>query len=275
MGAITALAAILFGVAALFFTPPKTSSPLPPQGGSGIEWTIPGWFNYVLAATIVGAVAVYALWIYFRIKGDAEERRLAARQFEQERDELSSALENLRERMALPSLVELNRIMLDRYHQIATDQADQSFKSSRRAMAIGYASLVVALLAVLVLPGLETKVAAAGLGTVAATLSGFLSRTYLRVYDRSLEQLNNYFNQPLVNSYYLTAERLIQEYSGSSKDGLIDEFVKHVLANAGTFEREPGETRSASAPASRLRRRGKPAGQVIDVGRADKVLADE
>jgi hypothetical protein len=275
VAAIVAAVSVVFAAFALYdtFTSATAGNPRvrPSQANPAVEWTVPSWLNYVLAAAVVAAVALYAFWIYFRIRGAAEERRLAARQFEQER----AALENLRERMALPSLVELNRIMLDRYHQIATDQADQSFKSSRRAMAIGYTSLIVAFVAVPLLPGVGTKVAVAGLGAVGATLSGFLSRTYLRVYDRSLDQLNNYFNQPLVNSYYLTAERLIQAYSESSGNELVKEFVRNVLTNAMTFGRDSGQERAGLAPAPGARRGGKPAAKVIDVDRKDKAVADE
>jgi len=158
-----------------------------------------------------------------------------------------SAIERLREKMALPSLIELNRLMLDQYHEIATDQAEKSFWSSQRAMWTGFGLLLASVGSALLIGPNETKFAVTSLGLASAALAGFLGRTYLRVYDSSLEQLNRYFNQPLLNSYYLTAERLVADYSNDNRDQMINEIVRHLLHTTDLI----GQSSDSSRPARR------------------------
>jgi hypothetical protein len=74
------------------------------------------------------------------------------------------------------------------------------------------------------------KAAAAGLAAIAAAIAGFIARTYLRIYERTLSQLNYYFEQPLVTSYVLTAERLIDKMSQERRDDAVEKVIEQLLA---------------------------------------------
>ena len=68
---------------------------------------------------------------------------------------------------------------------------------------------------------------------IGSVVAGFISNTYLRVYERTLVQLNFYFQQPLVTSYVLTAERLADKMTGSQRDDAQKQIIDRVLATIG------------------------------------------
>lgn len=162
-----------------------------------------------------------------------------------QREEVEKTLKRLRERMSLPSLVELNRLMLTEYHSIATNQAQKSFKSSQRAMLGGFTWLIACFTAVMFIDSLYGRIIAAAMAPVGSVLAAFLSRTYLFVYDRALAQLSHYYSQPLLNSYYLAAERLTNEMSPEARDKLLGEVVEQLLGVAGSLSEGPGRAGAA------------------------------
>ena len=60
--------------------------------------------------------------------------------------------------------------------------------------------------------------------------SAYLSRTYLLLYRESISQLNRYFDQPVLNSFYLTAERLTAgldvEHAQAVRQQIIDQVLE-------------------------------------------------
>jgi hypothetical protein len=226
----------------------------PPEGAKFPD-TPPFDFNMPPAAWIIlsvfggiGTLCGLAI-LYLRQRQRAFEFRENLSIYKREAEALESAVDKLRDQMLLPSLMNLNRILLDQYHRIATDQAESSFKSSKRAMWCGFAWLLMCFTAAILIPA--TKEAQLLVGTLAATggaLSGFLGRTYIRVYERSLQQLNRYFEQPLVNSYLLSAERIVGEMD-EGQDEAYKEILRRLLSldnsdRAGAKRVEP----SAGAP---------------------------
>jgi hypothetical protein len=99
--------------------------------------------------------------------------------------------------------LDLNQTQIDEYHRIATDQADRSFRSSQRAMALGLLVIVGCFAAGLYFTNGQPKVFVGAIAGVAAALSAFLNRTYLQMYGQTLSQLNRYFEQPVLTGYYL------------------------------------------------------------------------
>jgi len=169
-----------------------------------------------------------AIGFYWRTKHlDARIAQENARQ-----REVAKTLMRLRDRMSLPSLVELNRLTLTQYHLIATDQAQKSFRSSQRAMLIGFIWLIACFTAVVLNRSLHGQIIAATMAPVGSILAGFLGRTYLFVYEQALVQLRQYYNQPLLDSYYLAAERLASEMSHEARDRLSENAVEQLLAVA-------------------------------------------
>jgi len=156
----------------------------------------------------------------------------------------------------LPELLEFNERQMHVYQELSLTQARSSYRRSQFAFLVGLA-LVVGAVAVSFSDNTATRIAAGGVAALGGAFSAYLSATYLRVYERTLDQLNFYYRQPLVNSYLLTAERLADNMSGEKRQAAYDELLREVLACARTPEPEPAEPsvpRSA-APVRRSRKR--------------------
>jgi len=194
---------------------------------------VPRWF-LVAVLIILGLLLIAAFWYGYRsYKWKQDEYEAAKRAREREEAAFVSAVERLRDQMALPSLINLNRLLLDSYHGIATDQAESSFRSSRRAMWCGFVWLLICFSAAVFLPaGTRTQLLLGSLAVTGGALSAFLGRTYIRVYERSLQQLNRYFDQPLLNSYLLSAERIICEMEKSNRDSAYQRVLEQLLESS-------------------------------------------
>ncbi|MFE1878026.1 hypothetical protein ACFW9N_45555 [Streptomyces sp. NPDC059496] len=210
-GAIT-LAALIVLAPGYVSTTSKNSS-LP-------DWALP---VITISGLILMGAAVTATIL-------RDQRKAAAQRKDAQR--LDSAADDLRERMELASLVNFNRILLDQYHGIATKQANKSFYSSVGAMILGLAVLVVAFFASMQFNALGERVFIGSLTLLSTVFVGYIGKTFMAVYDRSLQQLNQYFNQPVMNQYFLSAERIVDRLDDETKNELLAEIVRDVLATA-------------------------------------------
>ncbi|MEW1639498.1 hypothetical protein AB0469_36260 [Streptomyces sp. NPDC093801] len=192
-------------------------------------------FNLVLAGFAI-VVAIVKEWF------KAADRR-------EERDRLENAAEHLKEKASLASLVNLNRMLLERYHGIATKQANKAFYSRIGAMLVGLAVLVVAFGASMRFTATGERLFIGSLAVVSTAFVGYLSKTFLAVYDRSLQQLNQYFNQPVLNQYFLSAERIVDQLEPPMRAELLAQIAKDVLATGKKMH-------EASATTSPARRTG-------------------
>jgi hypothetical protein len=226
-GILAAIGAVILLLGAVFAIP-KKGSQAPVIDSSSINITA----DFVVFA-ISGLIIVCGLLAtgsYWRAKTAAAH--IAEDNARRQREEVAKTLKRLRERMSLPSLVELNRLMLSEYHTIATDQAQRSFRSSQRAMLGGFTWLIACFTAVIFAGSLDGRIIAATMAPVGSALAAFLGRTYIFVYERALAQLSQYYSQPLLNSYYLAAERMTSEMSPEARDRLIGSVVEQLLAAA-------------------------------------------
>jgi len=246
-GGFTVLAAIVATLIS-FFTA-ATSKRSTASSGKAIHFTPT---DMVILSVIVGVI-VFAiiLTVAFYWRSKVQDTQAQQEEERRQREEVERSLERLRDRMSLPGLIELNRLMLTEYHSIATIQAQKSFKSGQRAMLAGFTWLIICFTAVIVINSLNGKIVAAALAPVGSILAGFLGRTYLFVYERSLVQLNQYYNQPLLNSYYLAAERLTTEMSADAKDKMLEKVVDQLLSTAESLNE--GAARNVATVAKRRR----------------------
>lgn len=189
---------------------------------------------YLLVAS-VGAMTIGAVffgWGYYtmtvkRAQFLARQRLTLSQNVDRAFDEVS------RDAMSLPSLLKLNRELMEQYHEITKTQAEDSYFFGKLASAAGMGVLVAGALVAIVTPDSTTKVVAGGLAAIGTALSGYVSRTFLTTYRSALVQLNWYFEQPLVNSYLLTAERLTARMSRGSRDAIYERIIEEVLACVG------------------------------------------
>ncbi|MGW6684942.1 TRADD-N-associated membrane domain-containing protein [[Kitasatospora] papulosa] len=119
--------------------------------------------------------------------------------------------------LGLPQLWKTTHLRLEYYHDIATGQAKKSFALAQVSMVIGFALVVLFVILALVASTTAGAIVAGGLGTVSAALSAYISRTFIRSQESAATHLRSYFDEPLVLSRYLAAERLIAD-GGLSQD---------------------------------------------------------
>jgi hypothetical protein len=81
-----------------------------------------------------------------------------------------------------------------------------------------------------VVPNTTNKIAIASLTALGGALSGCISRTFLRVYERTLLQLNFFFQVALVSNSVLTAERRTTKMQRDSRDASYQKMIETVLA---------------------------------------------
>jgi ABC-type multidrug transport system fused ATPase/permease subunit len=178
---------------------------------------------------------------------ERQERRLREKQ---ERD-----LERLQNITDLATLLKLNQQRMDTYQVLSREQAQNSYKVSQLASIVGGVILLAGAVAVVAVPGLATKISVATLSGLAGLFSGYIGRTFMRVYERTLVQLNFYFQQPLIASYVLAAERLIDKMAPRRRNAAYMAVVREVLAITSRNAYPDGEdgvpaplTRAAGGP---------------------------
>ncbi|MFE4651515.1 hypothetical protein [Streptomyces sp. NPDC056707] len=173
------------------------------------------------------------------------------------------ALEKLKKSTELATLMELNQGQIKDYHTIVTNQADKSFRSSQIAMGIGIAMLVGCLIGGFSVDATQLRWFIAAVAAISSTMAGYLSRTYLDMYKASIAQLNRYFDQPVLNSYYLTAERLSHgledEAQHEVRRHIIHEVLKTSAAMSGKkYEPEEEAVEEPKIPRQKKRKQKNP-----------------
>lgn len=157
-------------------------------------------------------------------------------------------------RLGLSELWAVTHSRLDLYHEIATGQASRSFRNAQVAMVLGFVLLVAFVLVALRASTTAGAVVAGALGVVAAALSGYVSRTFVRSQEAAASHLRAYFDQPLEFSRYLAAERLVADsnLSDEQRAEVVTELAKAMIAgpaapNAGAADGSNGDADSSRA----------------------------
>ncbi|MGV9342953.1 TRADD-N-associated membrane domain-containing protein [Streptomyces sp. NPDC003688] len=217
-------------------------------GKGGVD-AVPLWL-WILIGVTVTAVASFAIYLLVKqIRREELQLRTSEEAAERQKEIDAQKLADLKTVTPLATLLELNQSQIDEYHRIATDQADRSFRSSQRAMALGLLVITGCFAAGLYIANGQTKVFVAAIAGVAAALSAFLNRTYLQMYGQTLSQLNRYFEQPVLTGYYLTAERLAQDLGDDPESEMRRRIIDQVLEasarmnNGATGEKPPPPTK--------------------------------
>ncbi|MCX4504551.1 hypothetical protein [Streptomyces anulatus] len=155
------------------------------------------------------------------------------------------AIEKLKKSTELATLMELNQGQIKDYHTIVTNQADKSFRSSQTAMGIGITMLVGCLIGGFYVDAAQLRWFLAAVAAISSTMTAFLNRTYLSMYRDSIAQLNRYFDQPVLNSYYLTAERLSEGLGPEAQHEVRRHIIVEVLKTSASMSdkrRDPEES---------------------------------
>jgi hypothetical protein len=134
-----------------------------------------------------------------------------------------------------------NRDVLNAYQEPVRARARTSYVFAQIATAVGLIVLLAGAVTMLWVNDSSVQLGVAGLTAIGTALSGYIARTFLRVYERAQEQLNFYFREPLVTSYLLTAERLTEKLEGEKRNQVYAEMVGEIVrALGGDLSPTPG-----------------------------------
>ncbi|MFH9988127.1 hypothetical protein [Streptomyces luteogriseus] len=228
-------------------------------------------FMWVAAGLLAALVVAVVLHLLTRRQYMANQNKGFTAKLKAQEEYHQQALEKLRKTTELATLMELNQGQIGEYHRIVTDQADKAFRSSRTAMGVGLFLLVCAAFGGVYVPLEEIRWFIAALAAFSTLLSGYLSRTYMILYRESINQLNRYFDQPVLNSYYLTAERLTQSLDREHVVEIRRQIINEVLATSSRLGAKGADTvpTAVSAKPKRPKKRGPKQGAPSRNGRAN------
>jgi len=191
------------------------------------------FIKIVLCVAVVVILGFGIPWFLTRRKFMRNENFEFDQRIAAERELHAQALEKLKQASELATLMEVNQDQIKTYHDIVTEQADKSFKSSRVAMRVGMLLLVCAAVGGAFVPVEQVRWFIGALAAFSTLLSGYLSKTYLTLYKEAIGQLNRYFDQPVLNGYYLAAERLVGKLGDEHQDEVRKQVISEILVNSG------------------------------------------
>jgi hypothetical protein len=184
------------------------------------------WIAATVTSAFFGVAALFAYAVRAVALRDDEDRvdRERAAVLREERDRAAPASGT-----ELAHLLEANRALLDEYQQPVRRQARTSYLAGQIAIFVGLGVLLLGVALTLAADNTAAQVGVAGLTAIGAALSGYIARTFLRVYERAQDQLNFYFREPLVTSYLLTAERLAEKLNGDRREEAHTEMIGEIF----------------------------------------------
>jgi hypothetical protein len=133
-------------------------------------------------------------------------------------------------KLSLESVTNLNHDLMTRYHDLTLDQATHSFRHSQFAMAAGLGWILLGVVVALAPSHTDVKVTVGVLTGLAAAIAGYISKTFLGSYIVSIDQINRFFQHPLVVSYLLNAERVSQELNENKEQVLGSVVEESIMA---------------------------------------------
>lgn len=181
---------------------------------------------FALAAILC---AIAGAWV--RING---HRTWVARALENSRRDLVTASQVVEANSTPENLSTYNRKWLLLYHDVTLAQATSAYRFAQMSAVAGFAVLIAGGVSAIIVGDTAAKATSATLTGVASVLAAYISRTFKATYERTLVQLEHFFEQPLIDSYILTAERLCAKDPPAVRatflHGLLDHAVRGALA---------------------------------------------
>ncbi len=147
------------------------------------------------------------------------------------------------DQLRLGELWRLSEERLRVYHEIATRQANTSFRNAQWAITAGFVVIIVGSCAVFFAKNVTIAIVVGTLGAAGAALSAYIGKTFLRLQENASSHLRSYFDQPREQFRYLAAERLLNHLtSNRQKAAAINEIIRAIAYGAN----DPGVTQGAS-----------------------------
>lgn len=140
--------------------------------------------------------------------------------------------------LELSALWKVTHARLGDYHGTAVGQAKRAFRNAQVATGAGFVLLVVFVYAAFHAKSTTASATAGVLGAVAAALSGYIARTFIKSQEMTSAALHRYFEEPLALSRYLATERLVRD-AGLSQERQAD--LLYAIVHSMVTGESPGK----------------------------------
>jgi hypothetical protein len=214
--------------------------------GLSIPFLVIAWASFIAGTRLHGsqghdglAPTAFTVWGFFLILAVAVPVGLLAEHNVDRRETddcvvycsaITEAFQKISESdPTLGGLAKANFQQMAKFTVIAQRQARMSYYASLVAAAVALAVLVAGTVTAVGLP--DTRAWTALLTVIGASLSGFLTLTFVKTYEMASRQMSYYYGQPLVHCYLLHAEWLLsaRKLYGDGKDPLLQQVISASL----------------------------------------------
>jgi hypothetical protein len=138
---------------------------------------------------------------------------------------------------------------LDYYHQIATFQAETSFRNAQAAMIAGFLLVTISAVAATLARSTLGGVVAGILGGTGAAMAAYIGRTFVRAQETASEHLRSYFVQPLEISRVLAAVHLLDDVPAQQRQVTLTTIAQGIARLHGS-DSSPQSDETAVGPAT-------------------------
>ncbi|GGK32619.1 TRADD-N-associated membrane domain-containing protein [Nocardia camponoti] len=181
----------------------------------------------LIFGAVVAVIGPVIFWVVIAALEDSASKSAGAR------EALNQAVENVSSPNDLLKLMEVNRRQMEAYDIQARSQGRTSHWSSLLAMTAGLGIVAVGMWIAVTADETATKYAAAIIAAVGTGTGGYIAKTFIQVNTTAQQHVRFYFEQPLVQSYLLTAERVIERLPESERGPQYALVVAAALGQAG------------------------------------------
>lgn len=181
---------------------------------------------YVLAAVGV-ACTIGFIWNYLgAAAARVEDRETRAK------GAVDAAVAGIKNEHDLLGLMRANRKQMDAYDAQARAQGVVAHWISVGAMVVGLIIVGVGLWVAVAAEEPAAKYSAAIVAAVGTATGGYIAQTFIRLNSEAQDQVRFYFEQPLVQSYLLTAERFVAQMPAEDRAKQYQRLIEAAIEQA-------------------------------------------
>jgi hypothetical protein len=209
------------------------------------------------AATARQTLAALGLTVFvLGILAAAEGRRRYTELLERQlKGEVDDAVGDIKGPDDVMGFVRANRKQMQCYDALARSQASSAHIATLGAGIAGLLAVGAGLLVAVTADAAASKYAAAIIAAVGTATGGFIATTFIRVQESAMEQMRYYFQQPLIQSYLLCAERLLTKLDDNDRPAETKTLIAAAIAQTTDMKKLASPPATGSANPERHRRR--------------------
>lgn len=113
-------------------------------------------------------------------------------------------------------LLNVYAIQIEKYQQQTRNRASWSFIAALAAMFAGMSFVLWGGFFILSKEGIDHTLAGSSISAIGGGISAYITKTFLDVHKLSINQLNHYFKQPVINEKILMAQQLADDIDDDS-----------------------------------------------------------